>query len=63
MPADLRHCFGGLTDIPDRDIDAGEVERLWKDERKQSAAKGRCGVRLVIWVDTVLAPWLAMVAR
>lgn len=54
VPADLRVCFGGLTEVPDRDLTVGDVERLWKDERKRSAAKTRCGERLLAWIDAIL---------
>lgn len=54
VPADLRLCFVGLTDVPDRALTAGDVERLWKDDRKRAAAMARCGRRLLAWIDAVL---------
>lgn len=58
VPADLRLCFTGLVDVPDRALTAGDVERLWKDDRKRGAAMARCGQRLLAWIDAVL-PGLA----
>ena len=55
VPADLRHCFNGLVEKPDAEqLPVDQVEKLWKVERKRSAAKDRCGARLLLWIDDVL---------
>lgn len=50
-PADLRGCFVGVVDIPDRPLTISEVERLWKNERLRAVAQQRCGLRLLKWID------------
>lgn len=58
VPADLRACFEAEgVDIPDRDLNAGEVERLWKEDRRKGVAWQRCGRRLLAWIDERDARW------
>lgn len=42
IPQSLRQACAGVVDIPDRDLTAGEVARLWSRDRK---ALGQCARR------------------
>ncbi len=57
LPADIRVCFVGLAAIPDRDLTVADVERLWKDDRRRSAAMRRCGLRVIVWYDKLRETW------
>lgn len=57
IPPDIRACFRGVVDVPDRDLTVAEVERLWKQDRVRAAASARCGARLIAWVDALRAGW------
>ncbi len=39
IPPSLRQACAGVVDIPDRDLTAGDVSRLWAKDRK---ALGTC---------------------
>lgn len=47
VPADVLACAQDPTDPPDRDLDAGEVERLWKTDRAALAKVNGCLRRLI----------------
>ncbi|WP_445490167.1 hypothetical protein [Rhodopseudomonas sp. RCAM05734] len=47
VPADVLACPRDATDPPDRDLDAGEVERLWKTDRAALAKVSGCLRRLI----------------
>ncbi|MGY4259777.1 hypothetical protein ACVI1L_006845 [Bradyrhizobium sp. USDA 4516] len=47
MPADVAACERAPVDTPDRDLDAGEIERLWKTDRAALAKVNACLRRAV----------------
>lgn len=57
IPPDIRTCFRGVVDIPDRDLTVADVERLWKQERVRASVMARCGKRLIVWIDQLRANW------
>lgn len=58
VPADIKACLAaGLVEIPDRDLTREDVERLWGTERARSAAKSRCGARLVNRDEKLRKDW------
>ena len=57
IPADIRTCFVGVVDVPDKALTVAEVEHYWKQDRVRSAAEARCGKRLIVWVDGLRKKW------
>lgn len=57
IPADIRACFAGVVDVPDRALTYGEVERLWKSDRVRAVVMRRCGLRLVAFYEELRATW------
>lgn len=58
IPPEIRACLHMEgVEVPDRPLDAGEVERLWKGDRRIRAALGRCGLRFLAWYDELRADW------
>lgn len=47
MPADVLACAREPVDTPDRELDAGEIERLWKTDRAALAKVNSCLQRLI----------------
>ncbi|MBR1313483.1 hypothetical protein JQ562_20740 [Bradyrhizobium sp. AUGA SZCCT0051] len=47
MPADVAACERAPVDTPDRELDAGEIERLWKTDRAALAKVNACLRRAV----------------
>ncbi|MEY9807241.1 hypothetical protein [Bradyrhizobium elkanii] len=47
MPADVAACERAPVDTPDRDLNAGEIERLWKTDRAALAKVNACLRRAV----------------
>lgn len=47
VPADVLACRQLATVTPDRDLTAGEVERLWKTDRARLARVNRCFHRML----------------
>lgn len=47
MPADVAACERAPVDPPDRELDAGEIERLWKTDRAALAKVNACLRRAV----------------
>jgi hypothetical protein len=47
VPADVLACARGPVTPPDRELDAGEVEKLWKTDRAALARVNGCLRRLV----------------
>jgi hypothetical protein len=47
VPADVLACARGPVTPPDRELDAGEVEKLWKTDRATLARVNACLRRLV----------------
>ncbi|SDF31282.1 hypothetical protein SAMN05216337_105110 [Bradyrhizobium brasilense] len=47
MPAEVAACERAPVDTPDRDIDAGEIERLWRTDRAALARVNACLRRAV----------------
>ena len=57
IPADIRTCFKGVVEIPDRDLTVGDVEKLWKQDRVRAVVSQRCGTRLVGWYGQLRSKW------
>ena len=57
IPEDIRTCFVGVVDIPDRALTVGDVERLWKTDRVRSIIMRRCGLRVLTFYDELRANW------
>jgi hypothetical protein len=55
VPADIQACAKAPVDPPDRALDAGEVERLWKTDRAALARVNACLNRLVCQYQDVRA--------
>ncbi|NLS69151.1 hypothetical protein E3H11_09505 [Bradyrhizobium brasilense] len=47
LPADVAACERAPVDTPDHELDAGEVERLWKTDRAALAKVDACLRRAV----------------
>ncbi|MCP1731256.1 hypothetical protein [Bradyrhizobium elkanii] len=47
LPADVAACERTPVDTPDRDLNAGEIERLWKTDRAALAKVNGCLRRAV----------------
>jgi hypothetical protein len=47
VPADVLACRRNPVDTPDRALDAGETERLWKTDRAALAEVNACFRRLI----------------
>jgi hypothetical protein len=47
VPPDVLACVKEPVKVPDKDIDAGEVERLWKTDRASLAKVNACLHRVV----------------
>ncbi|MGY3689928.1 hypothetical protein ACVIGA_000008 [Bradyrhizobium sp. USDA 3240] len=47
LPADVAACERAPVDTPDRELDAGEIERLWKTDRAALAKVNACLRRAV----------------
>lgn len=57
MPADIQRCFVGVVGVPKGKLTAGDVERLWKQDRVRSVAMERCGDRAVDWYASLRKKW------
>jgi hypothetical protein len=47
IPADVQVCLRSPTDVPESELDAGQVERLWKTDRARLAQVNGCLRRLI----------------
>ena len=47
VPADVLACRHDPVDVPDRDLEVAEIERLWKIDRDRLARVSACFQRLV----------------
>lgn len=58
VPPEIRACLvmEGV-EIPERALDAGEVEKFWKGDRRILAALRRCGVRFEAWYEDLRTHW------
>lgn len=58
IPEEIRACLHMEgVDIPERGLDAGEVEKFWKGDRRILAALGRCGQRFTLWYEQLRVHW------
>jgi hypothetical protein len=55
VPADVLACRRDPVDTPDRALDAGETERLWKTDRAALAEVNACFRRLICQYQDVRA--------
>lgn len=55
LPADVLACRQSPTIIPDRELTAGEVERLWKTDRARLAKVNGCFGRAICQYQYVAA--------
>ena len=47
VPPDVLACRHDPVDVPDRDLDVGEIERLWKIDRDSLGRVNGCFRRLI----------------
>jgi hypothetical protein len=47
VPSDVLACRHDPVDLPDRDLDVGEIERLWKIDRDSLVRVSGCFRRLI----------------
>ncbi|MBS7699141.1 MULTISPECIES: hypothetical protein [unclassified Chelatococcus] len=57
IPLDIRRCFVGVVEIPDRALSVEDTERLWKIDRARSGSQQRCGLRLIARDDALREGW------
>ncbi|ABS69728.1 hypothetical protein Xaut_4507 [Xanthobacter versatilis] len=58
IPEEIRACLHMEgVEIPERGLDAGEVEKFWKSDRRILAALGRCGQRFILWYEQLRMNW------
>lgn len=59
LPAALRKCIEDARGVPlpDRALTVGEVERLWKTDRKTIVVQRQCGKQILAWYDTLRKGW------
>lgn len=58
MPSDLRACFKQHgVEIPQGKLTAGQVEKLWGQDRVKIVALGACGERAMAWYDNLRSHW------
>ena len=57
VPVDIQLCFRAAAGLPEKALNAGEVEALWKNDRVRVAVNARCGARLLHWYEDVRKNW------
>jgi hypothetical protein len=55
VPSDVLACRHDPVDVPDRDLEVGEIERLWKIDRDSLGRVSACYGRLVCQYQDVRA--------
>jgi hypothetical protein len=55
LPADVLACRHDAVDVPDRDLEVAEIERLWKIDRDSLARVSACYWRSVCQYQDVRA--------
>ena len=55
MPSDVLACRHDPVDVPDRDLEVGEIERLWKIDRDSLGRVSACYRRLICQYQDVRA--------
>lgn len=57
VPADIQACFRAAGNVPDKALNAGEIEALWKSDRVKVAVNARCGARALSWYESLRVNW------
>ena len=57
VPADIQTCFRAASGGPDKALNAGEIEAMWKNDRVKVAVNARCGARVLAWYESLRVNW------
>lgn len=60
VPADIQTCAdqSGLSRIPERELTAEDVARLWGSDRLATVKQRQCLQRLIDWHSQLRANWI-----